>query len=246
MATGISLHIGINKVSQQAYYPLKVPDLAACENDAIAMYAIAEKVGYQASVILSEAATYQSVVAAIARSGSRLKSGDIFLLTYSGHGSQVFDKSGDESDRLDETWVLYNRQILDDELYELWSKFAAGVRILVISDSCHSGTVARIGGGVKTRLNLVSKGIAEKSISPVVASGILISGCQDRQVAWEVGKNGLFTSKLIEVWAEGNYKGTYRQFRNAIATRLPRSQSPNYFLFGTVNGKFTRQKPFSI
>jgi hypothetical protein len=33
--------------------------------------------------------------------------------------------------------------LVDDELYQLFSKFAAGVRIAMLSDSCHSGTVAR-------------------------------------------------------------------------------------------------------
>jgi hypothetical protein len=28
---------------------------------------------------------------------------------------------------MDETWVCYDRQLIDDELYELWGKFKAGV-----------------------------------------------------------------------------------------------------------------------
>jgi hypothetical protein len=43
---------------------------------------------------------------------------------------------------MDETWVCYDRQLIDDQLYELWGKFKASVRILVLSDSCHSGTVS--------------------------------------------------------------------------------------------------------
>ena len=41
------------------------------------------------------------------------------------------------------TWLAYDRQIVDDELYALWGKFAPGVRIFVLSDSCHSGTVVK-------------------------------------------------------------------------------------------------------
>ena len=51
--------------------------------------------------------------------------------------------TGDEADRKDETWCLYDGQLIDDELYFELSRFAAGVRILVLSDSCHSGTVTR-------------------------------------------------------------------------------------------------------
>ena len=44
----------------------------------------------------------------------------------------------------DETWCIYSdRQLVDDELYSLWAQFAAGVRIFVLSDSCHSGTVLK-------------------------------------------------------------------------------------------------------
>jgi hypothetical protein len=55
----------------------------------------------------------------------------------------VDDVTGEEADRLDETWCLYDGQLIDDELYLELSRFAAGVRILVLSDSCHSGTVTR-------------------------------------------------------------------------------------------------------
>ncbi|MGB8020316.1 MAG: caspase family protein, partial [Candidatus Nanopelagicales bacterium] len=59
------------------------------------------------------------------------------------HGGQMPDTGGDEADKQDETWVLYDRQVLDDELFQRWGKFAEGVRIVVLSDSCHSGSVVR-------------------------------------------------------------------------------------------------------
>ena len=64
---------------------------------------------------------------------------------------------------MDETWVCYYRQFIDDELYELWGKFKAGVRILVLSDSCHSGTVLRnipafVSGGPRIRAMPTSVG----------------------------------------------------------------------------------------
>jgi hypothetical protein len=46
-----------------------------------------------------------------------LAPGDILLLAYSGERSQVSDVHGDEPDAQDETWVLSDRQLVDDELH---------------------------------------------------------------------------------------------------------------------------------
>jgi metacaspase-1 len=143
MALGISLHVGLNRVDP-AHYQGWDGELTACEFDANDMRAIAEGQGFEARSLLTKEATSDAVLAAIERAAGELDQGDLFLCTYSGHGGQVPDRNGeDEEDRSDETWVAYDRQIVDDELYALWSRFAPGVRIFVLSDSCHSGTVVR-------------------------------------------------------------------------------------------------------
>lgn len=143
-AKAISLHIGLNAVSASAYAGWDGP-LAACEFDANDMAALAKKRGMKGSVLLTKKATRSAVLAGIRSAARALKSGDLFFMSYSGHGGQVPDTNGDEVDRQDETWCLYDGQLIDDELYVELSKFAAGVRILVLSDSCHSGTVTRAG-----------------------------------------------------------------------------------------------------
>jgi hypothetical protein len=143
MALGISLHIGLNRVDP-AHYQGWDGELAACEFDANDMRAIAEGQGFEPRSLLTKEATSDAVLAAIERAAGELDRGDLFLCTYSGHGGQVPDRNGEgEEDRSDETWVAYDRQIVDDELYALWARFAPGVRIFVLSDSCHSGTVVR-------------------------------------------------------------------------------------------------------
>jgi hypothetical protein len=137
-----SLHIGLNAVSP-AHYGGWSGDLAACEADATDMQAIAKAKGMKPTVLLTANATRAAVLAAMRAAAKALKSGDLFLLTYSGHGGQVADVTGEEIDRKDETWCLFDGQLIDDELYLELSRFAAGVRILVLSDSCHSGTVTR-------------------------------------------------------------------------------------------------------
>src|SRR5258707_1670628 len=60
----------------------------------------------------------------------------------------------------------------------------------------------------------------------VECSVILISACQDNQVAMDGTKNGLFTEHLLKVWDNGRFTGGYHHFRNEIAAFLPPTQSP--------------------
>ena len=143
MARGMSLHIGLNRVDP-AHYDGWDGALNACEFDAKDMRAIAESCGFETRTLMTAEATSDAVLTAISEAASELSAGDLFLCSYSGHGGQVPDRNGeDEPDRSDETWVAYDRQIVDDELYAHWAKFAPGVRIFVLSDSCHSGSVTR-------------------------------------------------------------------------------------------------------
>ncbi|QQS40519.1 MAG: caspase family protein [Acidobacteriota bacterium] len=81
--------------------------------------------------------------------------GDVSLLYFSGHGSQVQNSLGGEGDGKDETLVPYDvvrpvkkrddlRDIRDKELNELINEAAEkGVRFTAIIDSCHSGSIAK-------------------------------------------------------------------------------------------------------
>jgi hypothetical protein len=139
---GLSLHIGINEVSADAYAGWTGP-LAACEFDAHDMTALAQAQGFEATTLITTKATRAATLAALRKAARALKAGDHFFISFSGHGGQIDDTSADEDDKLDETWCLYDGQLIDDELYYELSRFAEGVRVLVLSDSCHSGTVTR-------------------------------------------------------------------------------------------------------
>jgi len=142
MAKGTALTIGLNAVDPKHYEGWS-GELVACEADARSMAAIARRQRFTTSMLLTKRATRRAVLGAIGRAAKTLRGGDIFLLTYSGHGGQIPDRNGDEPDMEDETWCLYDGELLDDELFDAWTRFASGVRILVTSDSCHSGSVTR-------------------------------------------------------------------------------------------------------
>lgn len=139
---GISLHIGINDYSS---FGGQINSLSGCVNDCQDMKSIAKRLGYQTQVLVDQDATKENIMDGIARMAGEVESGDIVLITYAGHGSQIPDEDGDEvEDDMDELWISFDDFILDDELREAFSKFKSGVRILLVSDSCHSGTISRM------------------------------------------------------------------------------------------------------
>jgi hypothetical protein len=139
---GLSLHVGLNSVNPKHYAGWS-GDLLACEFDANDMAALATAQKIKPTVLLTRKATRANVLKAIRAAAKTLRAGDLFLLTYSGHGGQIPDVSGEEEDKKDETWCFYDGEFIDDELYNELGAFAPGVRIVVLSDSCHSGTVTR-------------------------------------------------------------------------------------------------------
>jgi len=269
MAQGISVHVGLNKVDPKQYEGWD-GQLSACEADAKDMVALAKKEGFKSStVLLTKDATAKGLSDAILGAAKTLKSGDLFFLSYSGHGGQVNDTNHDEDDdRMDETWVCYDRQLIDDELYDLWGKFKPGVRIVVLSDSCHSGTVLReipafISGGARIRamptavIKQVQKAHAKMyrkiqdehpaaESAKVGASVLLISGCMVNQTSQDGARNGLFTGTLKKVWNGGKFEGSYRKFRDVIVSTMPSDQTPNYYFVGSANPKFEAQRPFAV
>lgn len=274
MARGVSLHIGLNSVDPNHYDGWEGV-LLACEADAQDMELIAVKEGFaERTVLLTRDANFSRVIKELERIGGSLESGDLFMLTYSGHGGQVPDLNRDENDLADETWCLYDRQLVDDHIYKMLGGFRDGVRIIILSDSCHSGTVARAalrspaqvaspGSGrpramppdvarrvyCKNREAYESTAIDEKfenTVGAVKASVILISGCQDNQLSSDGTFNGLFTGTLLQVWQAGRFQGTYRSLHQQVLRLMPQEQSPNFFTVGAPNPDFEQQRPFTI
>jgi metacaspase-1 len=271
MAKAVSLHIGLNEFDPAHYG--EPGTLAGCENDARDMAALAKRERFKPVVppLLTAKATASNVVGAIKKAAASLREGDTLFVTYAGHGAQVPDTNGDERDRMDETWCLYGRMLIDDELAALWSSFRAGVRIVMLSDSCHSGSVSRAArrgaveprrAGVRYRLLPVSRalsvyrnnkgiydaiqvGTRTSSQAPIDASVLLISGCQDSQLSSDGDVNGLFTETLKAVWRDGAFEGTYRSLRDAIAALMPKYQQPRYSLEGAANPSLEKERPFS-
>ncbi len=269
MAKGISLHIGLNYVDPKHYNGWD-GKLNACENDAKDMELIASSKKFETTLLIRNEATRTNVESAITQASQTLKKGDIFYISYSGHGGQLPDFNGDEPDGQDETWCLFDGQLIDDELKALWSKFESEVRIFVTSDSCHSGTIIKsvsnrsisytelaprymceqyalgvYSNNKKYYDNLLSK-VKDVKSTDIKASVLLISGCQDNQYSYDGTFNGTFTAALKRVWNGGKFNKNYRIFHKQISNLLPAYQSPNIISIGSGYFDFEKQQPFTI
>lgn len=137
-----ALCIGINN------YPGTHMDLAGCVNDANAWETELKARGFEVTKLLDAQATKAAMAQAMQAVIGGAASGDVVVITYSGHGTYVPDQSGDEVDGLDEGLCPYDIQtgggaLLDDEIHQIFAARKGGVKLVLISDSCHSGTVTR-------------------------------------------------------------------------------------------------------
>lgn len=266
MAQGLTLNIGVNFIDAKHYGSDGA--LKGCVNDAKAMHDLALGQGFKGQLLLNTDANRTNVIRAINQAAASLQAGDIFFISYSGHGSRIPDTNRDDEDGMDESWCLYDAQLIDDELAVFWSRFKEGVRILVVSDSCHSGTITKPGESdiVYSQqtprflpLEQMKKAWKDnevfykdltaslpRSAAEIKASVRLLSGCQDNQYSYDGDKNGAFTTQLLQVWAGGRFQGNYQQFHKKILARMPAIQSPNHSVIGAISSQFDQQVPFEI
>lgn len=245
---GYSLHIGLNAVNPESEeYDGWAGKLAGPENDAHTMLSIAKSLKYtETKLLLTEAATRHAFFENVEAIREKLKPGDLFLLTFAGHGGQVPDENGDELDGLDETWCMYDAQVIDDEIYDLLQIFEEGVRILIVSDSCFSGDMLR---DDDDKDPIFGQGRCEYiELEGVKASVRLLASSQEHEESKEVRGRGLFTSVLEETWEEGDFEGNYQDFYEAIKTEMPfnADQTPNHLWGGVVDKVFDGEKPFVV
>ncbi len=253
-----ALCIGIND------YPGTSNDLSGCVNDASDWADELTRRGFTVSTLLNAAATRAAMVAAIGGMIQAAAKGDSLIITYSGHGTWVPDQNGDEPDGRDEALCPYDLAIkgalLDDDIHALFSQRAAGVRIVLISDSCHSGSVTRgrddeldLGMG-KIRFMppeawMPKDQLPAAQLQAVVPRGgftrsggdLLLAGCQDTEYSWDTSfngrPNGAFTFYALKALREAKpttYEAWFTQIRAYLpSTRLP--QAPQ--LFGTKTAR---------
>ena len=159
-----ALIIAVGDYPQEGYWP----DISS-RNDVHHIKSALLKLGWNEeniSSIYDASATKAGITEQLNLLQSKVKEGDIVFIHYSGHGQQVADDNGDELDNLDEAIVPYDspmiftegvyegeRLIRDDQIGEQTQKIRKVCgptgQLILILDSCHSGTGTRGMGKVR-------------------------------------------------------------------------------------------------
>ncbi len=198
-------------------YP-HVPPLNGCVNDAQVMRSVlVDSFGFSAdhiSLLVNDQATRAGILSALDALVSDTGPDDIVVFHFSGHGSRIADREGDEPSGFDSTIVPFDAarpvgdapDITDDEIHLRLEALAQKTGfITLIFDSCHSGTITRDDFGERarsipadTRLasELPPSPIPADRRQPLRAAGpsgwmpladkyVLIAGCRDEEQSYE-------------------------------------------------------------
>jgi len=250
---GLALCIGIND------YPGTNANLRGCVNDANEWARIlSEQYSYVITKRLETDATRDEILDALESVVGQAEPKEKVVITFSGHGTFVPDDSGDETDKADEAWcpsnVMTSGVITDDEIAARLRLAAKGVRIVMISDSCHSGTMARamqrarartdeygdtrvrflppqlwFGGPYRTERRELVHNPAPVQIDQQ-SPALLLAGCQDNESSYDAvfqGKPmGAFTYHATSLLKNlMTAPTTYAKWMSEIRKSLP---SPRY------------------
>jgi hypothetical protein len=234
-------------------------DLRGCVNDANDWATLFESYSVSVERLVDEEATRREILRSIGFQLADMRFGDILFVQFSGHGTTVADTSGDEPDRVDEAICPYDVMgagpIVDDELNWLFAQRPRGSKIVMIADSCFSGSVAkaavmfdRLTRGVSTRRIVKVGGVTTeyrvpKFLPPRVLEGsyvmpalmskrkdqtwILLSGCQDNQVSYDAEVAGRPCGAFSHIALANLQPGeTYKQWMARILRELPDAEWP--------------------
>jgi hypothetical protein len=242
--------VGIND------YPIEGADLKGCVNDAQAWASLLQDhydfPSADIRVMTDAEATKANVLAGLKDLLAGAGPGDVLVFTNSSHGSQIPDPGDDEPDRYDEVMCPYDirdNALTDDELRELFTGLPKGVRLTVISDSCHSGTVTRAllidnipglsmpddrrvrflnpalfrGGPILTDpMGAHPRG--RMAFPQSSMDHILLAGCKDTEYSYDAviggGYHGAMTFHAIKAIEDASYRITYTELRDKLGPML--------------------------
>ena len=265
-AKGWFVGFGLNAVDP-AQYGGWDGKLVACHNDVKALKsALATGPRWTAEIILDKDATSKRAASTFRQLADLVEPGDLVVIAASGHGGQILDVTGDEPDRKDETWVLWDMEVPDDVVNTWLSWFRPGVRVLLIRDTCHSATIARAAFSADAAQRLRPKSvpvqfreaaaiaqedrlyILRDAYKPAIiqANVLTLAACKDSEVAYDGDQHGRFTGALLRSLQTN--PASYEAWLKDAQKLCRPLQTPQLVQDGPIKPTkaLAKQKPFTL
>jgi len=162
--------------------------------DATRMAELLKKYSDDVTLLLSQQATKVVVVQKMQEVCQK----DLAIIFYSGHGGDqrqnaTTKQNWEEPTGKDQFLCLYDRQLLDDEIWSILCN--AKGRVVLICDCCHSGTMFR------APMRFVEK--SEETFSSGKEPSLwYLAGCPDPDYSYGDEKGGVLTNAFLEYFRE--------------------------------------------
>ncbi len=231
-----ALLVGINKYKPELHADLRgcISDIENMRDILINLYNFDPD---NIRVIVDERATREAIIERLTWLVTDSCCYDELMFHFSGHGSQVRDRDGDElDDDLDEILcphdLNWDSPLTDDIVGAILNQSSEGSNVTMTCDSCHSGTMTRgVGCDVSSynkpryimppydiRCRTLDRKIDKQTFKQLVSGTnqphVLFSACRDDQTAADATINhkpqGAFTWALSSIIRE-NPNVTYRE-----------------------------------
>jgi hypothetical protein len=152
---------------------------------------------------------------------------DLVWIHFSGHGSYIVDRNGDEKDKRDECLVPSDYKkagvISDDVLHSLFKQFSPNTRVVFICDSCHSGTI----GDVKYDWESAQRVTVVNIACTVPAKVLTLSGCMDDQTS----------ADAFNVLGDSTFVGAMTSCLLLVLKETPAVKSDAFLLLRSLRAK---------
>ncbi len=238
-------------------------ELRGCVNDARDWSKTLGSLGFTVTTLINSAATHEAILTAMRNLIGESQAGDIAVIQYAGHGTNVPDLDGDEVTGNDQALVpsdfMTGRFLIDDEIRALMGRIAPGVNVTCFMDCCHSGTNTRLFGatppslpaGTKARFlpvtgEMVAAHMRFRSSHPEEPASartaatmreVNFAACLENESALESNGSGEFTKRAVSILRAGFADLTNQLFQDRVVDAFGPTPRQNPLFDGGTGAK---------
>ncbi|MCE7043290.1 S8 family serine peptidase [Dyadobacter sp. CY312] len=209
----IAVHVAVDELDRTIYQG-DYQDLQGCKNDLNLFRKLTNGI-YEQKIFEDKNATRKAILDVLEDLVTHTSAGDEIVFTYSGHGGSIDVRvDSTEDDGKDETLVLHDGMLIDDEIRDVFLRFKKGVKVFWYTDCCHSGTNTRNAATVATTRNLqvTSRNAGARKLYRLMPKEVLNKVYLDNRETYRTNRLSLQNRGSSKSVANDDYAATIIHF----------------------------------